>query len=74
MKKMFSLSQRTCERITEIAKRETTSQSSLVETAINIYIMIYYGDPKNARKISEQLQDAQAQGQLDMLDQLFNKH
>lgn len=73
MKKTLSLSNSTIKKLEAIASEQSTTQSMITETALTIYFLIHYGDPKNAQKITDQVRDAQANGQLDMLDQLFKK-
>lgn len=71
MKKLFNLSQRVCDNLAVIAKEQGQTQTSLVETALNIYFMIHFGDKQSANKLSIMMQEAEAKGQLSMIDELF---
>ncbi len=73
MKKTYSISENMVARIQRLAETQGTTQSKIIETAVTIYALLNYGDPKNASKITEAINQAAAKGQIDMLDKLFAK-
>lgn len=71
MKKMISISQMMDKKLKTIAVEQGATQSSIVETALSIYFLIYLGDKKQANKINDMMIEARNSGQLDLIDELF---
>ena len=53
MKKLLTLSNQLSDRLAQLAKEQSTTQSRIVETALTIYIMLNYGSPKQAKNLSD---------------------
>jgi len=54
------------DRLTQLAKEQGTTQSRIVETALTIYIMLNYGSPEQAKKMT----DLSTSNQIDIFQEL----
>ena len=69
MKKLVSLSDNVGFKLEAVAKEQNTTQSKLVETAIVIYMMMYFGAPDQAKILTDLI----PKNQMSMFDILEKK-
>ena len=73
MKKLISVSDTVGKKLEEISEKEGVTQSSIVQTALTIYLMMYQSDKKNSMRLNDMIVSAVHDQQLDIFSILKEK-
>lgn len=73
MKKLISVSDTVAKKLEAISNKEGVTQSSIVQTALTIYLLMYDSDSKNGMRLNDMITSVVSDQQLNIFDMLKPK-